>query len=130
MNFRVNYSLSKSIDDASRLSGNADAGVGGVQDVRNRVAERALSDFDCRHALSGSFIYRFQFKRQRLFRDWQINSLLSFFSGTPVSPQVANPDLSIGEANRPDRIGSRKLDHPTPGLWFTSRPFSGNPRGR
>ncbi|MDA2926241.1 TonB-dependent receptor [Acidobacteria bacterium AH-259-G07] len=131
-NWRINYSLSKSIDDASRLSGGGGANGSifpGVQDIFNRDAERALSDFDRRHALVGSIIYRFPFKNHVLTRGWQINSIVRLYSGTPISPRDSQADIFDGEATRPDRIGTGKLDNPTPERWFNLEDFPVVPEG-
>jgi hypothetical protein len=109
--------FAKSIDDSSRLNGASQSGVAGVQDTFNRDLERALSDFDRRHALVGSLIWNLPFSGNVLLRNWQTNSIFRYYTGTPVSPEIQNADRSAGEATRPDRIGSGKLDNPTPNLW-------------
>jgi len=129
MNLRINYSFSKSIDDSSRLSGSSDQGVDGVQDARHRNLERGLSDFDRRHALLASAIYRIPFRSNFLIRDWQVNAIIAYYSGTPISPRIANADLAAGEATRPDRIGSGFLENPTPDMWFKVADFPAVPAG-
>ncbi|MDA2928811.1 TonB-dependent receptor, partial [Acidobacteria bacterium AH-259-O06] len=129
LNYRLNYVFSKTIDDASRLNGGAAAGVSGVQDALNRAAERGLSDFHRRHNLTGSIIYKLPFRGHVLTRDWQVNSILRLYSGTPVSPEIQGASLLLGEATRPDRIGSGKLDNPTPERWYNVDHFPEVPEG-
>lgn len=141
LNFRVNYVFSKSIDDASQLSGSSDGGFGGVQDTRNRNAEHALSDFDRRHAVTGSILYRLPFGRggkkaaalpgwlDLLVGGWQVNSLVRIFSGTPFTPQLASFDFNAGEAKRPDRLGSGRVSNLRPEKWFEVDDFEPVPAG-
>ena len=124
--FRLNYSLSKSIDDASRLSGgggNNQQTFPGVQDLYNRDAERALSDFDRRHAFTGSVLYKLPFRNHFLARGWQLNSIVRLYSGTPISPRDGGADVEDGESPRPDRIGTGSLDNPSADMWFNIADF-------
>lgn len=136
INYRINYVFSKSIDDASRLNGRASGGgFAGAQDSLRRHLERGLSDFDRRHALVASIIYRMPFGRGlrgasgAFLSGWQANSIVRLYSGTPLTPQLARFDFNLGEAKRPDRIGSGKLDNPTPEKWYRVEDFVPVPSG-
>lgn len=132
INLRLNYVYSKSTDDSSRLSGGGGANSStfpGVQDIFNRDAEHALSDFDRRHALIGSIVYRLPFPNHILTRGWQISSTVRLYSGTPVSPRNDQADTTLGEATRPDRIGDGNLANPTPERWFNLDDFPLVPEG-
>ena len=54
---------------------------------------------------------------------------MTAYTGLPFNPQVANFDLTTGGASRPDRIGSGKLDNPTPDQWFNRSAFPVVPAG-
>lgn len=135
LNFRLNYTYAKSIDDSSRLSGTSAAGFGGVQDFWNRDAERGRSDFDRRHAFVTSVLYRLPIGRGgkaaagipgwlNLFvGGWQVSSIVRIYGGTPITPQVSAFDVNRGEPRRPDRIGSGKLEDRSPHMWFNIRDF-------
>lgn len=130
INYRINYVFSKSIDDASRLTGRASGGgFAGSQDSLNRHLERGLSDFDRRHGLVASIIYRMPFGRGLrgaagvFLSGWQANSIVRLYSGTPLTPQLARFDFNLGEAKRPDRIGTGKLETPTPERWYRVEDF-------
>ncbi len=90
----VNYTLSKSVDDASSF-----ATVNqGIQYGPLRTVDRALSDFDIRNRLTASFFYGLPFGSQgvlwksgalgRMFGGWRIGGILSARSGTPISLRI------------------------------------------
>jgi hypothetical protein len=120
-NFRFNYTFAKSIDDSSRLSGGGGANqqtYAGVMDIYNRGLERALSDFDRRHALSTSFLYKLPFRNHFLTRGWQVNTIIRLYSGTPISPRVSGFSWADGESPRPDRVGDGSFEKPDADGWF------------
>jgi hypothetical protein len=126
-NFRFNYTLSKSIDDSSRLSGGGGANqqtYAGVMDIYNRDLERALSDFDRRHAISSSFLYKLPFRENVFVRGWQLNTIFRYYSGTPISPRYSDVTWEDGESPRPDRVGDGALENPTADRWFDVYPES------
>jgi len=122
--FRVNYVFSKSIDDASQISGNSDGGFPGVQDARNPKLERARSDWDARHAFLFNYTWQIPFaQRNRWLGGWQLAGTGRAYSGQPFTPRTANAVLGNGEATRPDRIASGIVDNPTPERWFDVSAF-------
>ena len=52
MFYRINYSYSKSIDEASQMQGNSEGGFNGALDSRNLSLERARSDWDRGHVFT------------------------------------------------------------------------------
>jgi hypothetical protein len=101
----ANYRFSKSIDTSS-------FGRGAQQiEPSNQDLERAPSDFDVRHNLVISGIYRLPFFRNTrgalgvLLDGFELNGVLSAHSGFPFTPVVFGPentDLN-GDGFRPDR---------------------------
>lgn len=85
------YTFSKSIDDASSLTG---TGGQTAQDIHNLRAERGLSNSDQRHVYSSSFVLTSPINRDReglkarLLKDWTLNGGISANSGTPYTARV------------------------------------------
>ena len=121
---RAAYVFSKSID----LSSNT-AGVLVAQNPLNLGAERGRSDFDVRHAFLASFVWAPRWSHNLLLRDWQISGTTNTYTGLPLNPQVANYDITVGGAARPDRIANGTLANPTPDQWFDRTAFPVVPVG-
>jgi hypothetical protein len=127
--FRVNYVISKSIDDASQISGNAAGGYPGAQDSRNLSLERGRSDFDNLHTATFNYSYELPFRKNIWLAGWQLAGSGRMYSGQPFTPRVSNVQLDQGEANRPDRIASGRLEVRTPEAWFDIGAFPVVPNG-
>lgn len=127
--YRVNYVFSKSIDDASQLTGNSDGGVPGAQDARNLRGERARSDWDNGHAVTMNFSYAVPGSRHFLIRGWQVTGTGRAYTGQPLSPRVNNVNLNLGDANRPDRLSKGTASNPTVERWFDVAAFPRVPTG-
>ena len=144
---RFNYSFSKSIDDASQISGNSTGGFAGAQDSRNLKSERARSDFDRRQVVSAVFSTPLPFGRGRKFLagargwrngiagGWQMSGSANYYTGQALTVTSANVDTTLGESLRPNRIGRgvqeeipaagrRGVDYP----WFQLSHFEPVPR--
>jgi hypothetical protein len=92
--FDFNYTLSHSIDNgsASETSGGA-----ALQDAFNPNAYRGPSDFDARHQITGDAVVELPVGKGKPFLSnlpgwanqivggWQVSTLLSFRTGTPIS---------------------------------------------
>ena len=133
LSFSTNYTLSKSIDDAS--SPGATAFESNIpQDVRNVFGgERALSSFDHRHLFSGSATYRLDFLNGRggleeaIGGNWTVSSIVRVESGAPftVNLGVDRANIGSGPAQRPDVSGNPNLESGrTPQRWFDTSVFS------
>jgi hypothetical protein len=132
LSFSANYTLSKSIDDASDPGATVyEANV--PQDVRNMAAERALSSFDHVHRFAGNFTYALPgFGGSRgtlrgLGSDWQVSGIVTLQSGAPFTVNLGTDRANIGSgpAQRPDvscdpNAGAAR----TPGQWFNTSCFS------
>lgn len=115
--------------------GQSSGGFAGVQNSQDRNAEHGPSDFDRRHSLVVSALYRFPFARRSsglvksILSGWQTNGIVNLMSGSSFTPQLANSNFSLGEARRPDRIGSGKLANPSLQTWFNLADFKPVPTG-
>ena len=121
--YRASYTLSKTIDDASNISGASSGGYNGAQDARNLELERGRSDYDSRHVFIMNFTYEVPRSMPRLLRGWQLAGTGRASSGSPFTPQLANATLDQGEATRPDRIGRGDSSNRTPERWFDLSAF-------
>ena len=145
--FRINYSISKSIDDASQLSGNSTGGFAGAQNSLDLKSERARSDFDRRHVIAVVYSTQLPFGRGKKFMQaanrwqnsvvggWQMSGSGTYYSGQAFTVTSANVDTALGESSRPNRMGTgiqeeiagagrRGVDYP----WFALSDFEPVPR--
>jgi hypothetical protein len=124
LQFNASYTYSKSLDYTSQ---NGQGIV--IQDSLNPAGDRGLSDFDAKHRFVVNFIYDVPaFKQNRLFKGWQLGSIISDQSGNPVNLVVTNITALTGAATlRPDQIGAVQIVNTpvangstTSGIqWFT-----------
>ena len=127
--FRGTYTYAKSIDESSNTGGTIAFNFSQAQDSRNLKLERGRSDFDIGHTFAGSFVWAPDFSKHWLVKDWQLAGTSTIYSGQPFTPRVATVNFVNGEATRPDRIASGKLDNPTPDRWFDRSAFVVVPTG-
>ena len=123
----VNYTLSKSIDDASS-PGPTEAETNRPQDVRNLDAERGLSSFDRRHVFVGSGAVEFPSLqgaggwREAIGGGWRLTAIVTLQSGAPFTVDLGSDHANIGfgPAQRPDVVRDPNLSgsERTPGRWF------------
>ena len=121
--YRLSYTLAKSIDTNSQFAGAGDGGYDHAQDSRNLSLERGRSDFDVRHTLLTSFMWESPLRQSRLLKGWQVAGTGRLYSGSPFTPMLANSQIDLGEADRPDRIARGTLDNPNPERWFDLSAF-------
>jgi hypothetical protein len=124
--FGATYVYSKSIDDASQVSGSSQGDYPGAQSSRNLAAERGRSDWDTGHSVAGFAGWALPF-RGRLLRNWVLSTDARAYTGQPFTPRVASANLTLGEAGRPDRIGSGSLASPGAARWFDVSAFPAVP---
>jgi trimeric autotransporter adhesin len=143
----VNYTLAKSMDNASSL------GAGGAvvaQNDHDLAAEYALSNFDQRHAVTADFTWELPFGVGRRWFDnggfmgavvgeWSMNLTFSGHTGSPFTPRVVNATSSVANgtsgslranySGAPIALGDPSLDQffdtsafsvPAVGLFGTS----------
>jgi hypothetical protein len=96
-----NYTWSKSLDYASSNTT--------PMNSYNLKADYGPSTFDNRHVLNGYVYYnlpKFTDKAKRITQGYQVNALLTFTTGTPISPQYTTNVDGTGELkNRPNWNG-------------------------
>ncbi len=119
--WRVNYSFSKTIDDASQANGRSEGGFAQALDSRNLRLDRGRSDWDRRHVATMVGNYQLPFgKRKRWGKNWggvldavlggwQLSGTAAAYSGSPLTVTTANPDVNLGESLRPNRIADGKV---------------------
>ncbi len=111
INFLASYTWAHGIDD------------GGFQAVRQNLndlrSERGSGVEDLRHRLVLSWTWSLPFlARNRWLGGWQLNGIAHFYTGLPFTPGSAINTLNGSGDQRPDRIGSGKLER-----WSVDRYF-------
>jgi hypothetical protein len=127
--YRFNYTFAKAIDDGSNLQGGGAGGFGGVQDPRNFKLERGRSDTDMKHVFTMSFSFLSPWKHHLLVRGWQLAGTGIARTGLPLTPQLSNVNLNLGEASRPNRIARGTLSNPNVNRWYDLSAFPAVPTG-
>jgi hypothetical protein len=137
----VQYSFSKSIDDAAPGAAGATGSVFIAQDWRNPAGDRALSSFDQRHAATVQFQYTtgigskggafLRGWRGALFKQWTFSSQITAGSGLPLTPvyPVAVSGTGVSGPVRPDYTGADIYDAP-PGLHLNPDAYQAPAEGR
>jgi trimeric autotransporter adhesin len=122
------YTFSKSIDDASSISGGATIYA---QNANDLSAERGLSAFDHRHVLTGSFVLTSPVGEQgylrgrgfveTLLKDWTLNGTLTAQSGAPLTARVLGNESNIAGTGA---IGSGRAEATGLAIDSGSGPFN------
>lgn len=98
----LNYTWSRAIDDASSYTA--------PMDSYNLALDKGNSAFDTRHIVTGFISYELPqlgHFAPRLTRGWQLNSLLTFTSGSPINITTGkNTDLTGENKDRVNLIGN------------------------
>lgn len=141
LNLTASYTFSKSIDDGSAGSNDAN-----LHEIPNNFRlDRGLSSFDARQRFSFSGVWELPVGNRKKFlsgvkgpvgwlaNGWQTNTVVQFQSGNPFSVTVA-ADVSqtgVGATQRPNRVGDGNLpvSQRTPDRWFDTSAFVINPLG-
>ncbi len=140
--YRISYTFSKSIDDASQLNQPTTGGlIGTNQDPTNWKLDRGRSDWDRGHVVTASYSWMLPFGRGRRFfgsanrwqqaaiGGWQLSGASFFATGAPFTVNTTGSDANIGDSGKPNRIGKgipaeipgqrRGIDYP----WFVLSDF-------
>jgi hypothetical protein len=145
ISFGGTYQFSKSIDNASTVSGAGGQGVV-AQDALDLRAERGPSSFDVRHRVGINYNVELPFGTNKaflakdsifktLFGDWLINGSWTINSGTPLTVHVLG---SYTDVNRGSNGSLRAnvtglpagLAHPGIAEWFNTAAFTVPPAGQ
>ncbi|MGH9844253.1 MAG: hypothetical protein ACREEM_36485, partial [Blastocatellia bacterium] len=138
LTFLFSYTAGKLISDS--VIGAVD--FGGVEQVQetgyqngfDRAAERSVDPSDVSQRAVISALYELPFGAGNrwdsgnrfvngLISGWQVNAIGTMQTGLPIIVRGANNNL----ANRPNIIGSAKLDNPTAQRWFNTDVFVNPP---
>jgi len=131
LNFLTNYTWSKFIDDVAAGFENGNA-VGGIQNLYDRRAEKALSGNDIRHRFNTSSVYELPWGRGRkwlsggkgawLLGGWNLGAILTLQQGSPngVTTQVNSTNSFNPGAQRANVLRDPTLpaDQRTVARWF------------
>ena len=122
---QASYTLGKSIDDVSTVTGGFVAGASGAvapawpQNPFHTSLEKGPSSFDIRHALAASAIQTLPFEKLPGFRSlgrraaagWQLLSVITLTSGSPftVFSGIQQTGAGSNGVDRPNQIGVPQL---------------------
>jgi hypothetical protein len=143
LGFNVSYWLSKTMDhlSAMNLSGAAAKPLAGENDLAQNPfdleAEWGPSLFDARHRIVASASWmtpaleRGPAVVRAIVNDWQLNTILSYNSGTPftvsdsanVALQANSPPISGFPASRPNVVGDPNAGPHTVDAWLSRAAF-------
>lgn len=116
LSFLVSFTGQKQIDDYSGIE-NVGNITGGIQNIYNGRAERAVSSNDISRSLVVSGVYNLPFGHGQRFGDhwsrpvaaalggWQINAIVTEHNGFPLSPSTQNTSNSGNNTLRPNMTG-------------------------
>ena len=129
LTYLAGYTWGKSIDNGSgiRVRGGEEEQAAFAYDLAN---ERALSQFHTKHRFVTSFLWDLPIGNQpgllsKIIGGWQLGSILTFSSGTPISVSRIGDRNNTGSGTRPDATGiSPFLDNPTVDRFWNIDAFS------
>jgi hypothetical protein len=135
LQFLVSYTYGKSLDyGGSAASGGGQTGA--PQTVTNLAAGKGPSGFDVRHRAVISYVWELPFGPDKpwlsdgmlaqIAGGWQLSGITTLTTGRPFNVTL-NTGVNNGAPSWPNRIGSGKLDDPTPDLWFNPADFVAPP---
>jgi hypothetical protein len=148
LQFRANYTWSKSIDESSGLIGNIHSNdTQTPSDPFNLKQDYAPSAMDIRHQVSGNLSYELPFGKgkpwmsgvqgaaDKLVSGWEVNSIVTHLSGFDLTPFIGANQSGNGDTNAPDRpnlVPGFTADTAVtgdPNGWFNPAAFALPPSG-
>jgi hypothetical protein len=129
LSFNASYTWSHALDYTST---GINPFVPAFMDTYNGRLDYGNADFDVRHRLVASAIYLLPFKssgfQRHLVGGWQLNGILSLYTGLPFTVQSATNGLNIAASSRADYAGAGDGSLPesarTLQRWFNTASFS------
>jgi hypothetical protein len=130
LQFQTSYTLSKTVDDSSNFTGGSDWDNGSSGSRYFTVKDRALANFDIRHALVTNASYQLPGRNLAgiagtVFGAWQLSGILSLRAGNPFD---AAPGVNIGNFNNltqyPDLVGPIHYNPRNPDRYFDPSAFA------
>jgi hypothetical protein len=129
--FLASYAWGHSVDIISTTAG------GGVQNPLCLACDRGASDYDIRHNLTLSWSYELPVgagkalgrnwsgAKQTVLGGWKLNSIDSFYSGSPFSIVSGSNTLGAGAGTqRADVLRDWHVANPGPSQWFDPTAFA------
>ena len=111
LSFLLSYTYSHSLDYPT-----------GIMDSYNFRLDRGNSDWDVPNRFVASWTYVLPFSPKGRIRyvaaGWQMNGILSLYSGLPFGVDSGSNTLNNGASTRANRICSGNLAHPTIQEWY------------
>ncbi len=136
LDLQVTYTLARLLDDAETISNNGGNGFGSLAE-NIPTLEYGNGNLDVRHRFTGTFNYTLPFGQKAhgfagaLAKGWQANGLIVWNTGMPFSETNANNRSgtrpSTTNSDRPNQVGSGRVDHPTIARWFNTSDFVAQP---
>lgn len=133
LQFNVNYTWSKMLDDQDSSGWGSRDGGQQWQDAYNPGLNYSLSNFDIPHMFKGDLVYDLPFGNGRqwmnsngfldaVFGGWQIATTFVFESGSPFTPLVGTNNNSGALSGNwyPNLIGNPNISNPSVNNWFNS----------
>ncbi|MGI9075030.1 MAG: carboxypeptidase regulatory-like domain-containing protein [Bryobacteraceae bacterium] len=131
LQFDVNYTFSKMLDDQDSSGYGAGAGSQPYQDAYDPSLNYGPSNFDVRHMFKGDVVYQLPFGKGRAYMNqgglldavvggWQASMIFVLQSGQPFTPLVggSNNSGALSGSWYPNLIGDPNVSHPTIQEWF------------
>ena len=113
------YTFGKTIDLTSDNDGTVT-----LTNIFDPGYNRGPASYDVTHTLSSSWIYELPFGRQSRLGGWQVNGIVSWRTGLPVTVTQTGTMGSTGVSdNRPDRVGDGRAADPSVEQWFDPTAF-------
>lgn len=133
LQFNVNYTFSKMLDDQDSAGWGSRDGGQVWQDAYHPSRNYALSNFDVPHMFKGDLVYDLPFGKGRAFMNhntiadavlggWQFASMFVLESGRPFTPVIGtnNNSGALSGSWFPNIIGNPHISNPGVGGWFNT----------
>jgi hypothetical protein len=146
LDFVANYTWGKAMANNSGYFGNAGVAGEGAYPMNSYDIEANYGPaaYDARHVFSMAGSYEVPFGRGRRFGGdahpaldaiaggWSVSFAVTAHTGFPITvTDGSNPSLQASRSpERPNRIGSGTVDHPTLDRWIDRSAFVSAPRGQ